>query len=57
MKSFIASWKTSPKDKKAQKNKRKRTDNDTSVSEQNYSKCSRPVALKPKPIKIGIPTT
>jgi hypothetical protein len=57
MKSFIASWKSSQKDKKAQKNKCKRSDNDTSDSEQNYSKSSKLVALKPKRIKIGIPTT
>jgi hypothetical protein len=57
MKSFMASWKTSQKDKKAQKNKRKHNDNDTSDSEQAYSKSSKLVALKPKRIKIGIPTT
>jgi hypothetical protein len=57
MKSFMASWKTSQKEKKLQKNKRKRTDNDTSDSEQAYSKPSKLVALKPKRIKIGIPTT
>jgi hypothetical protein len=57
MKSFIASWKSSQKDKKLQKNKRKGTDNDTSDSEQAYSKSSKLVALKLKRIKIGIPTT
>jgi hypothetical protein len=57
MKSFMASWKSSQKDKKAQKNKRKLSDNDTSDSEQNYSKSSKLVALKPKRTKIGIPRT
>jgi hypothetical protein len=57
MKSFMASWKTSQKDKKAQKNKRKRTDNYTSDSEQNYSMSSILVPLKPNCTKIGIPTT
>jgi hypothetical protein len=57
IKSFIASWKTSQKDKKAQKNKRKSTHNSTSDSEQNYSKFSKLVALKPRRINIGIPTT
>jgi hypothetical protein len=57
MRSFMASWKTSQKDKKSQKNKRKLTDNDTSDSEQSYSKSSKLVALKPKRAKIGIPTT
>jgi hypothetical protein len=33
----MASWKTSQNNKKAQKNKRKHSDNDTSDSEQNYS--------------------
>jgi hypothetical protein len=33
MKSFMASWKASEKDKKSQKNKCKRSDNDTSDSE------------------------
>jgi hypothetical protein len=36
MQSFMASWKSSQKDKKAQKNKRKCSDNDTSDSEQKY---------------------
>jgi hypothetical protein len=57
MKSFMASWKTSQKDKKAQNKRRKRSDNDTNDSEQNYSKSSKLVALKPKRTKIGIPTT
>jgi hypothetical protein len=57
MKSFIASWISSEKDKKSQKNKRKHNDNDTSDSEQNYSMSSKIVALKPKRAKIGIPTT
>jgi hypothetical protein len=57
MKRFMASWKNSQKDKKSQKNKRKRIDNDTSDYEQTYSKSSKLVALKPKRIKIGIPTT
>jgi hypothetical protein len=41
MKSFMASWKSSQKDKKSQKNKCKRTDNDTSDYEQTYSKSSK----------------
>jgi hypothetical protein len=45
MKSFMASWKSSKKDKKIQKNKRKGSDNDTSVSEKNYSMSSKIVAL------------
>jgi hypothetical protein len=57
MKSFMASWKSSQKEKKAHKNKRKRCDNDTSDSEQNYSTSFKLVALKPKHAKIGIPTT
>jgi hypothetical protein len=57
MKSFMVSWKSSQKDKKAQKNKHKRSDNDTSESEQNYSTSFKLVALKPKRAKIGIPTT
>jgi hypothetical protein len=56
MKSFTASWKSSQKDKKAQKNKRKCRVNDTSKSEQNYSRSFKLVALKPKRAKIGIPT-
>jgi hypothetical protein len=36
MKSFMASWKSSQKYKKAQKNKLKRSDNDSSEYEQNY---------------------
>jgi hypothetical protein len=47
----MASWKSSEKDKKAQKNKHKRTDTYTSDSEQNYSKSSRLVALKHNRIK------
>jgi hypothetical protein len=57
MKSFMASWKSSQKDNKAQKNKRKCSDNDTSESEQNYSTYFKLMALKPKRAKIGIPTT
>jgi hypothetical protein len=57
MKSFMASWKSSKNDKKAQRNKCKRSDNDTCDYEQNYSKSSRLVALKHKCIKLGIPTT
>jgi hypothetical protein len=57
MKSYMPSWKSSQKDKKAQKNKSKRNDNDTSDSEQNYSTYFKLVALKTKPAKIGIPTT
>jgi hypothetical protein len=57
MKSFMASWKSSKKDKKAQKNKRKRSDNDTIEYEKNYSTSFKLVALKPKLAKIGIPTT
>jgi hypothetical protein len=57
MKSFMASWKSSQKYKKAQKNKRKRSDNDTRDSEQNYLTCFKLVALKPKRAKIGVPTT
>jgi hypothetical protein len=45
MKSFMASWKSSEKDKKSQKNKRKHSDNDTSDSEQNYSMSSKILAL------------
>jgi hypothetical protein len=48
MKSFMATWKSSQKDKKAQKNKRKRSDNDTSDSEQNYSTSCKFLALKSK---------
>jgi hypothetical protein len=57
MKSFMASWKSSQKDKKAHKNELKRIDNDTIESEQNYSTYFKLVALKPKQAKIGIPTT
>jgi hypothetical protein len=57
MKSLMASWKSSKKDKKAQKNKRKRSDDDTSNSEQNYSTSFKLVDLKLKHEKIGIPTT
>jgi hypothetical protein len=57
MKSFLSTWKSSQKDKKIQKNKRKRSDNDASDSEQNYSMSFKIVALKPKRAKIGIPTT
>jgi hypothetical protein len=57
MKSFMTTWKASEKDKKSQKNKCKRSDNDTSNSEQNYSMSSKIVAIKPKRAKIGIPTT
>jgi hypothetical protein len=57
MKSFMASWKSSQKDKKAHKNKHKRSDNDTRDSEQNYSTNFKHVALKTKRAKIGIPTT
>jgi hypothetical protein len=45
------------KDKKVQKNKSKRSDNDTSDFEQNYSTSFKLVVLKPKRAKIGIPTT
>jgi hypothetical protein len=57
MKSFMAFWKSSQKDKKAQKNKRKCSDNDTSDSEQNYSTSFQLVASKTKRAKIGIPRT
>jgi hypothetical protein len=57
IKSFMASWKSSKKDKNSQKNRRTRSDKDTSDSEQNYSMSSIIVALKPKREKIGIPTT
>jgi hypothetical protein len=57
MKSFMASWKSSQKDKKAHKNKRKRSDNHTTDSEKNYSTSFKIVALKPNRAKIGIPTT
>jgi hypothetical protein len=57
LKSFLTSWKTSEKDKRIQKNKCKRSDNDTSDSEQNCSMSSKIVASKPKRAKIGIPTT
>jgi hypothetical protein len=57
MKSFMASWKSSQKDNKAQKNKLERSDNDTSNSGKNYSTSFKLVALKPKRAKIGIPTT
>jgi predicted aspartyl protease len=57
MKSFMASWKSSKNDKKAHKNKCKRSDNDTSKSKQNNSTSFKLVALKPKRVKIGIPTT
>jgi hypothetical protein len=53
MKSFMASWKSSQKDKKAQKNKCKRNDNDTFGSEKNYSTSFELVALKPRRAKIG----
>jgi hypothetical protein len=56
MKSLMASWKYSQKDNKAQRNKRKHSDNDTNDSEQNYSTSLKLVALKPKRAKIGIPT-
>jgi hypothetical protein len=57
MKSFIASWKSSQQDKKSKRNKRKRSDKDTSESERNYSTSFELVAVKPKRAKIGIPTT
>jgi hypothetical protein len=57
MKSVMASWKSSQKDKKNQKNKRKRSDNYSSDAEQKYSTYFKLVALKPKRAKIGIPTT
>jgi hypothetical protein len=57
MKSFMASWKSSQTDKKAQKNKHKRSDNDTRESEQNYSTYFKLVPLKPKRANIGIHTT
>jgi hypothetical protein len=44
MKSCMAFWKSSQKDKKSQKNKRKRSDNDASDSEQNYSTYFKRVA-------------
>jgi hypothetical protein len=56
IKSFMASWKSSKKGKKAQKNKRKRSDNDTSESEQNYSTSFKLVDFKTKHAKVGIPT-
>jgi hypothetical protein len=57
MKGIMASCNSSQKDKKMQKNKRKRSENDTSDSEQNYSTSFKLVALKPKRAKMGIPTT
>jgi hypothetical protein len=57
MKSFMAYWKSSKKDKKAQKNKRKRSDNYNIESKQNYSTYFKLVALKPKRAQIGITTT
>jgi hypothetical protein len=57
LESFMASWKSSKKDKKAQKNKRKRSYNDTRDSEQKYSTSFKLVALKRKRARIGIPTT
>jgi hypothetical protein len=45
MKSFMVSWESSKKDKKAQKNKRKLSDNDTSDAEQNYSTSFKLVVL------------
>jgi hypothetical protein len=53
MKSFISSWKSSQKYKKAQNNKRKHSDNDTIGSEKNYSTSFKLVALKPRRAKIG----
>jgi hypothetical protein len=47
MNSFINSWTTSQKNKKSQLNKRKRSDNDTSVSEENYLQYFKLVDLKP----------
>jgi hypothetical protein len=52
MKSCMASWKSSKKDKKAQNNKLKRSDTDTSESEQNYSTSFKLVALTPPPSHI-----
>jgi hypothetical protein len=57
MNSFIESWKTSQNNKKAKKSKRKRSDNDTSDSEGNYSQSFKLVASKPKRAKKGISTT
>jgi hypothetical protein len=57
MKSVMASWKSSKKEKKFQKNKRKRSDNDTSDSKQKHSTYFKLVALKPKRAKMVIPTT
>jgi hypothetical protein len=48
MKSVMSSWGSSQKDKKAQNNKRKLSDNDTSDSEQDNSASF-------KHAKIGIP--
>jgi hypothetical protein len=48
MKSFMASWKSSKEYKKSKKHKSKRSDNDTSNSEQNYSTSFKLVALKTK---------
>jgi hypothetical protein len=53
MKSSMASWKSSQKDKKMQKIKRKRIYNDTSKSEQNYSTSFKLVALKVKCDRIS----
>jgi hypothetical protein len=53
----MASWKSSQKDNKDQKNKRKHSYNVTIYSEQNDSTSFKLVALKPKHAKIGIPTT
>jgi predicted aspartyl protease len=53
----MTSWKSSKKDKRIQKNKHKRSDDDTSDYEQNYSTSFKLVALKPKRAKIAIPTT
>jgi hypothetical protein len=57
MKTSMASCKFSQKDKKTEKNKRKLSDNDTCNSEQTYSTSFKPVALKTKRVKIGVPTT
>jgi hypothetical protein len=53
MNSFIESCITSQKNKKAQKNNRKCSDNDISY----YSHSFKRVSLKPKRSQIGVPRT
>jgi hypothetical protein len=57
MKSSMASWKSFQKDNKAQKNKCKHSDNDSSDSAKNYSTSFKLVALKPKrgTVKFKLP--